>query len=443
MRSYTDALEYMYSLQRFGIKFGLRNIVLVLKALGEPQKNFRSLIVAGTNGKGATAAFMESVLREHGLKTGLFTSPHLVRFTERIKLNGAEIGKDDVVRYAELVKNAIDDLNSKRHKGKRINITFFEFITAMATRYFSDMDADVCVFEVGMGGRLDATNAVGAEIAAIVTVSMEHMNFLGDTIEQIAREKAGIIRPRQPVVLGEVEDAARAEIVKVANRLRADVHEYGRHFRIERNSTHIYKGTKHTLEIEKLGLMGKHQWANAACAMCALELAEAKGWLRIDREAVTRGLEDAELAGRLQLVEGEQTYLLDGAHNPQAMSTLVDCTKDLDQNRPPVVVFGISTDKDTEGVIDNLAKLDPSHIILTRSNSPLAADPLSLAEQAHGKFTYVSIASTVSEALTLAKSRCPTDGLIIITGSFYVVGEALKEIFPDIGRDPHIPWGRG
>ncbi len=443
MRSYEDALRYMYSLQRFGIKFGLRNIALVLKELGEPQKGFHSIIVAGTNGKGATASFLESMLREHGLSTGLFTSPHLVRFTERIKLNGAEIARDDVVRYACVVRDAVDELNAGRDERKRINITFFEFITAMAARYFADAGADVCIFEVGMGGRLDATNAMGAEIAVIVTVSLEHTNFLGDTIERIAREKAGVIKPRGAVVIGQIEDAARREIARVADRLQAELFEYGRHFRFKSGDMRTYSGLGRSFEIDRLGLTGSHQWINAACAVCAAELAEREGWLGLDADAVRRGLANAKLDGRLQLIDGERTYLLDGAHNPQAMRTLVECVARLDRGQPSVVVFGISTDKDIDGVMDNLAQIEPAHLILTRANSPLAADPLMLADRAHGRFTYISIADDVPQALALAKRYCGNGKLIVITGSFYVVGEAIRELVPKVEADPHIPWGRG
>lgn len=443
IESYDDALAYMYALQRFGIKLGLRNISLLLKKLDNPHKKFPSFIISGTNGKGATAAFLASMLKEHGLKTGLFTSPHLVRFTERIVVSGREIEKNDVVKYTKIVKSALDELNSKRSKEKEIKITFFEFVTALATKYFADAEVDVCVFEVGMGGRLDATNALGSKIAVILTVSLEHTEYLGDTVRKIAREKAGIVKPNGKAVIGTMDEQAEKVIANFAKRMRAEIRKYGNDFYIDHNVGHRYIGKNHQLNIEKLGLLGEHQWINAACAISALEFAEELGWLKIDYEAINRGLANTKLDGRFQLIEGNPSFLLDGAHNPQAMNTLINNIRRLNLKKPITVVFGIARDKNISEVVASLSSVEPSHLIITKAKTPLAADPFAVAKHAQGKFLKVFITEGVHEAMTLAKKMCPADGLILVTGSFYVVGEALTFIFPSMESDKEIPWGRG
>lgn len=443
IETYDDALRYMYALQKFGIKFGLRNVSLLLKKLGNPQKNFPSFIISGSNGKGATAAFLASMLKEHGLKAGLFMSPHLVRFTERIIVNGCEIEKDKVVQYTKIVKSALDELSSKRSKEKVIKITFFEFVTALAAKYFADMGVDVCVFEVGMGGRLDATNSMGSKIAIILTVSLEHTEYLGDTVKRIAREKAGIIKKGSKVAIGTLDKEAEKVVTNFASRMKAELKKYGSDFYIEHKAKHRYVGQNHRLNIERLGLLGEHQWINAACALGALEFAEELNWLKIDHQAVRKGLANAKLDGRFQFVDGNPPFLLDGAHNPQAMNTFISNLKGLNLKKPITAVFGIAKDKNIAEVVSQLSRTEPAHLIITKAKTPFAADPFAIAEHAQGKFLNVFITESVHEAMTLAKKICSADGLILVTGSFYVVGEALHFIFPSIESDKKIPWGRG
>ncbi len=420
-----DTIEYLYGLQQHGMKFGLDNIKRLMSALGEPQKAFLSIHVAGTNGKGSTSAMIESLLRTKGVRTGLFTSPHLVSFTERIRINGQEISEAEVMALADEVRNVVSGLGD-------FSPTFFEVVTAMAFLHFKRMNVQWAVVEVGMGGRLDATNILLPEVTVITSIGIDHSEFLGDTLEDIAREKAGIIKQGVPVVTAGQYPEVIGVIERRCEESGAPLFRYHAEFSAETASRDPeavslhYQGSN-TYRDVRLGLAGEYQVMNAALAIKAVEtLSEKYPELEGD---IRKGLGAVRWPGRLEMIKESPPILIDGAHNPpaaEALSTFLRTVSGTKYKRI-IMLVGVMSDKDIEGILKPLLPL-AAEIVFAAPAYGRAATVEKLADVA-GAMGYASRkAATVAEALAVAEGLYEPGDLIVVTGSFYTIGEAKEAV---------------
>ncbi|MDP3111026.1 MAG: folylpolyglutamate synthase/dihydrofolate synthase family protein, partial [Thermodesulfovibrionales bacterium] len=359
--SYSDTINYLYSLQKYGIKLGLDNTVKLLSCFNNPQASFKSVHIAGTNGKGSTSAMIASILQSAGFKVGLFTSPHLVSFTERIRVNNEQITESEVVELADEIKLKVESLKLevKNSKFGTFEPTFFEVVTVMGFIYFERENIDWAVIETGMGGRLDATNVLMPEVSVITSISYDHKDFLGETISAIAEEKAGIIKNRIPVVTSEQEPAVMDVIKKKAAEKGSGLFIYGKDFSVtakkedSNGSIFDYCGDME-LEGLEIFLAGRHQILNAALAVKTSEVLIKKSALLASRLAagvIKSGIENMEWHGRLEFISDNPPILIDGAHNPSASSVLADSLRNnfLNTYRRIILIMGIMADKDIKG----------------------------------------------------------------------------------------------
>jgi dihydrofolate synthase/folylpolyglutamate synthase len=418
--TFDEALAFLLSLghETLTIKLGLRNTERLLAALGSPHQNFPAVQIAGTNGKGSTAVMLESICRAAGIRAGLFTSPHLVSITERIRIDGEQISELEFAKLTEQVKTTAANLI----EDDRLETlpTFFEHVTAIALLAFQEARVELAILETGLGGRLDSTTAAGANIVAITPVSMDHQEYLGDTLAEIAAEKAAIIRPGVTAVIAPQSDEVfrlilrRCESVGVTPRL---VESYPLAIPTSRDS-----------EI-KLGLRGRHQIPNAATAVALAEALRENGF-EISRDAIVTGLENAKHPGRLELWEGQPQVLFDGAHNPAAARALRNYLDEF-VTEPVTMIFGVMQDK---ALKEMAAILFPAarELILTQIENPRAASlemmKLVVSETFQGQ---THSADSVREAWQIARDVTPNNGFVCVTGSLYLVGEAQQVLSED------------
>jgi dihydrofolate synthase/folylpolyglutamate synthase len=421
--SYSLATEYLYGLQKHGIKLGLETMRFLLERVGNPQRALHVLHIGGTNGKGSTAAMAAAVLQHSGKRVGLYTSPHLVEFRERIRVNGCMITEEQV---AELVARLRVNLNHD------LNPTFFEMTTAIAFLHFVESDVDVVVLEVGLGGRFDATNVVDDPLAcAITTIGLDHQEHLGQTEEAIAFQKGGIIKPHVPIVIGRMGSKASEVLRRIAKEFSAPLWQLGQDFHIEAKGSErfLYRGTSQVVDDLLCGLAGRHQWDNAACALALLEAADRAG-LQTGQPAARAGLRTVSWEGRLESIEADQNVLLDGAHNPPAAKVLSQYLKEYASSHPTsriILVWGMMRDKDHRGFIAPLLPL-VSEIVLTQIALARSAtvDELRMALGAWPGPVLEAVCPM--DALTLAKGRYTTHDLICIAGSLMLVGEVKAAV---------------
>jgi dihydrofolate synthase / folylpolyglutamate synthase len=421
--SYPKAIEHLYGLQRHGIKLGLENSRGLMAALGDPHQTFRSVHIAGTNGKGSTAAILASILSAAGYRTGLYTSPHLVDFTERMRVNGVPIAPERVVSLTEQTRAAAAD----------IPVTFFEFTTAMAFLYFAESSVDFAVVEVGLGGRFDATNVLTPLVSVITRIDYDHQIYLGSSLEQIAREKAGIIKPGVPVVTSATSPDILRVIKTVSGKQGSPVYRVGAEVRVEGPSPQRfrYKGIRWDFSDLNCVLLGRHQLENACCALAALELVDA-GQNRIGEASVRRGLSTVQWEGRLESMPRASSgaaVILDGAHNPGGARAL---RAYLDESVKPrkgrlILVIGILEDKDVGGILSELAPV-ADEVIVTRPRHERAATTESVKRHLENYPVRVTIRESVEEALRYAQSAAAAGDTICVTGSLFTIGEARSHI---------------
>jgi dihydrofolate synthase/folylpolyglutamate synthase len=417
--TYASCLKAMYGLRRFGIILGLGTIRSILNALGDPQNNFYSIHVAGTNGKGSVAAALSSILQQSGYRVGLYTSPHLVRFNERICINNRQISNDAVVKSYQAVQKA--------HLGNRTP-TFFELTTAMAFYEFGRQAVDWAVIETGMGGRLDATNVIDPVISIITNVSMEHRDYLGNTLTQITREKAGIIKPATPVVTALKQREAKSVIQRIAAKKSAPLYMLGKNFKVRRQPAggFSYYGIENTWHAMYTALRGHYQVENAALAIAACELLN-KDHTSISQQSIRDGLIKTSWPGRLEIVSEHPMIILDGAHNLMAARELAKFLGDNLAQRPITLVVGILDDKPYQSMLKSLLPVC-SRVIVTRAKTDRALDPRRLFETAKKTLSDVRIVSDVAQAFKQAVADADFNDVICIAGSLYVVGEAKAAI---------------
>jgi len=437
-RHYRESLEHLFGLQRFGIKLGLANITGLLKHLGNPQQELRAVHIAGSNGKGSTAAFLTSILRRAGYRVGLYTSPHLIDFAERIQVDGVPITEERVVQLTDRIRGEVgkmeksgelwpDSQTSSLPAGfdpRKATITFFEFTTAMTFLHFREMKVDVAVLETGMGGRLDATNVIDPLLSLITPISLEHQQYLGRTLLQIAGEKAGIIKPGRPLLTTARQSRVIALFQQRCGELRAPLFVYGRDFRGKRTGLRLmdYRGLRHRFRALGLGLAGSHQVVNASLALAAGEKLMEHGF-SLKEEHFRDGLSRAKWPGRLELVGDSPRILLDGAHNPGAARILKLALREEFPRRRLIMVLGIMADKEIPKMMAHLLPL-ADFLILTRPGIDRAASLETLREHASARGRSALEIADVGAALEKAMAEAGPKDLVVVTGSLYTVGEA-------------------
>jgi len=422
-----QATAWVFNLQKFGIKFGLSSTRHLLQRLGLSPEQGRYLHIAGTNGKGSVAAMLSAVYTQAGYPVGLFTSPHLVQFTERFRLKDQDIYGGRLLHLINRVRQAVAEEEPP---------TFFEFATALAFLYFLEEKASPIILETGMGGRLDATNLITPEVSVITNISLDHQEFLGSTLLAIAREKAGIIKPGVPLVTGVQQKRLLAMLRQRCQEQQAPMYVQGVDF-LSRGSPKgrfTYYGLDGQLQDLSLSLKGRHQYGNAALALAVLELMGRRGFA-VTEEAIRQGLRQARWPGRLEQVAQDPRVWLDGAHNPAAAAVLAQRLKESRTNGRLILVLGIMADKDVANILGRLLPLAQT-VIFTRPRYARAAAPEALAAQAAtypvATFTEPQVASAIQRAQALAG---PQDR-IVVTGSLYTVGEA-KEYFDQVRVEGH------
>jgi len=428
VKTYADTLKYLYGLQQRGIKFGLRNINALLDSVGNPQSCFPSIHIAGTNGKGSTASFLASIMMEAGYTTALYTSPHLVRFTERIKINGKEIPERRLVLYVQRLRPIIEEVKA----------TFFEATTCIALQYFADEKVAVAIIETGLGGRLDATNVLRPLLSVITNISREHTEYLGKTLRSIAREKGGIIKPGLPCLTGSSDPSVLRTLKTIAERRGAALYRVRQvaHLRVgpggaKKPIVHITT-RRYALRRVRIGLRGTHQALNAHLAVAALEIVVSEKKLpevvrRVTARTIVRGLErvgrNTALRGRLESLGAKGRFILDVAHNPASIQTLV-CALEQERIRDVIVVFGVMKDKEYGPMLETLRQI----ALRVIGVSP-ALDRALGSQEIYYELTRRGIAGlsggSVIQGIRKADTLAGPHTRILITGSHYVVGEAI------------------
>lgn len=427
---YQETIDYLFGLQKHGIKLALSNSVRLMEMLGGPHRAFRAVHVAGTNGKGSTSAFIASMLQASGYRVGLYTSPHLISFTERIRINNVPISEQKVVALARRVREEC----KRASPASALNPTFFEVTTAMAFTYFAEEGVDIAVIEVGMGGRLDSTNVITPLVSVITNIDIEHAEFLGDTLTRIAGEKAGIIKPGVPVVTGAVQPEVIDVIERESAAKSAVVHRLSRDFKPDRIRTQgeqvfDYQGVRASYKNIKIAMLGRYQVDNACLALAAMEVLRGAG-IVVDESALRRGLAETTWEGRLERVARRPDIYLDGAHNPASAKKLAAAVRELKRSyRRLVLVIGILGDKDYRGIVSELAPL-AERIIVTKPQYSRAMGVEILASEIRTQHGSVDSAETVAGAIIKSRGLSTADDLVLIAGSLYVVGEARAFFSP-------------
>lgn len=420
--TYPEAIQFLYNLRWFGTKLGLENTRKLAALAGNPQEQLRFIHVAGTNGKGSTCAMLESIYRANGLRVGLFTSPHLVSFRERIQVNRQLISEADVVRLVEelrgLCSAGFQPVPPPSSAAEQDNVdgrdaypTFFEFVTVMALRYFAEQNCKLVIWETGLGGRLDATNIITPLASVITNIGFDHQQWLGETLREIAREKAGIIKSGLPVITATEQPEALAVIRETAASLNASLTVV--------TARDVSRITLHA----SLPLPGDHQKLNATLAIATVEALQHK--IPVSDDAVCLGLETVQWAGRFQIVRTGtgRTIVLDGAHNVAGADALALALEKQFPSRLPVLILGVLQDKDWSRICTALAPL-AERILLVPVSSERSAPPETL--QSACATANPAARSSICNSLVEALEQASSANFLLITGSLYLVGEAME-----------------
>lgn len=431
---YKEALDFIHGLNRFGTKLGLNNITKLLDILGNPHKDMNIIHVAGTNGKGSTCAMIDFILQEEGYKVGLFTSPYLEVFNERMRVNGNNISNDDLARLTEKVKSATiymreNDLGYP---------TEFEVVTAIGLLYFKEQNVDFIILEVGMGGRLDATNVVVPNVSVITPISLDHQQYLGDNIESIAREKCGIIKHSVPVISAPQDARAMRIIEETARNRNCKLKKVCRNTQNKSSDTVSYqiisddakgaffnlKTSRGIYENLRINLPGLHQVENAATAVGVIEALKLLG-INIKKESLYKGLQSAKWAGRIELLQKNPLVLIDAAHNIAGITTFRKTVEKYFSDYKKILVLGILGDKDYKNMVKEISNLADT-IIVTEPQTPRALSTTELyktiLEYKEPNRCRVYEKPELNDAIELAFKLAKKDNLIIFAGSIYLIG---------------------
>ena len=442
--TFDEALSYLLSLghETLTIKLGLENTHTLLGALGNPHKTFPSVQIAGTNGKGSTAVVLNSVCGEAGIRTGLFTSPHLISITQRVRINGERVSEAEFARLTTQVKETAEELVKQGRL--RALPTFFEHVTAIALLAFREAKVELAILETGLGGRLDSTTAAGAEIVAITPIAMDHEEYLGHSIAEIALEKAAIIRPGLRVIVAPQPEEALEVIVRQCESAGVEPRLIGPEADISGVSADgryhaTVKTNRDCYEDVSIGLRGRHQIINVSTAIALAEALRERGF-PISHEAIVRGVETAKHhPARLELWESQPSILFDGAHNPAAARALREYLDEF-VSEPITMIFGAMRDKALNEMADILFSA-AKNLVLTEFDDPRAASIEMLKAAVPENFNHARVreGSSLAEALRIAIKATPRNGIVCVTGSLYLVGEVqrtLKQASRDFTRRP-------
>lgn len=423
--NYKEAMDYLADLTKFGFNFGLSRIEELLNRLGNPQRQLKVVHVGGTNGKGSTTAMLASILQKAGYRVGTFTSPHLHSFTERYRINGVEIAPERVAKLVEELRPYMEAMAAEGFE----HPTEFEAATALAFLYFYREKVDFLVLEVGLGGAIDSTNVVKPLLSVITNVSMDHMNYLGNTIAEIAGVKAGIIKPGVPVVT-----AARGEALSVIEKISRKKNSPLILVRRDVTWEHIslslggqsfsVRGRRHVYENLFLPLLGRHQQENAATAVAAAEVLMDLGFA-ISSGAVREGLSAVRWPGRLEIVRRDPLVIIDGAHNYDGAKNLRQALEEYFPSMSLILVIGMLGDKERTKVVAELAAI-AKVVVVTRPNSSRAGNWQDLAAEARRYSREVCLVENIDKAVIKALSMAGSDDVVCITGSLYMIADARE-----------------
>jgi len=428
---YIEAINYINDKNKYGSRLGLERISKLLELLGSPHMDLKHIHIAGTNGKGSTASYIVTILKEGGYKVGLFTSPYLERFNERISINGEDIPDDRLVEITERVKNSIDIMLKEGYD----HPTTFEIVTAIGFVYFKEENVDYVVLEVGLGGRLDSTNVIkDSLISVITTIDYDHMDVLGDTLGKIAYEKAGIIKDRGLVLtypqdkdaLNTIKEVSKKrgatlEICPMENVEILKLDEYGGVFNYK------YNGKEYNnIEIR---LIGKHQIYNATLALTAVIMLKERGILEISEEAIKRGLKNTRWPGRMEVLKRNPLFIIDGAHNIQGIKVLAENLNRFNYKRL-ILGIGILKDKEVEPMVKALVdKAD--EVVVTEANIYRKMDATDLEKIVNKYNPHTHVQDNIKEAVSKAYELAGKEDLILFTGSLYLIGDIRKIVLED------------
>jgi len=413
MPSYSETLDYIFNLRGGEINLRLHRVAKVLSLFDHPERSFRAFHIAGTNGKGSTAAMLHRILCAQGYRTGLYTSPHVSSFTERIRVGDREITPEEVVGLAETLKGQL--------AGEGISLTFFEFVTVMALVYFSHRGVDVAVVEVGLGGRLDATNFVVPEVSIITTIAKDHEAYLGSDLESIAREKGGIIKSRVPVIGGPLAPEVQLVLEGISLAKGSAAYFLGRDFSVAlgEGGVFVYEGLQWHLTGLSLALHGAYQRNNAALALAALEVSQSH--FPVSEAAVREGLERVFWPARLEVIWQTPTVILDGAHNIQGIRALVQEIHSLMDGKKVKILFGSMKDKNWAGMLEELTSV-AGEFVVTQVPMERSVDPELLSRSLPPDMPVTVVNDPVKAIATLVR-RSRADEVIVVTGSLYRLGQ--------------------
>jgi len=420
--NYNEAIEYIHSTYKFGSKLGLENISTLLKLMGNPEENLKFIHIAGTNGKGSTSSFISSILIEEGYDVGLFTSPYLEVFNERIRKNGKNIDDEKLAEITEFVKSKVDIMIKKGFS----HPTEFEIVTAIAFEFYKRENVDFVVLEVGMGGRLDSTNVIKQPLVSVITpISLDHIEYLGDTLEKIAYEKAGIIKSDSVAVVHPQEEEALNVIVK----------------KCEENNTKLVLAPTNTIEILEytiegikfkvlsdeyiISVIGKYQPNNATLALTVINALKENYDIKVSKDAIKNGLKKAKWNGRFEVMGNSPTLIIDGAHNLHGIKGLKNSILELFPNKNIIGVVGILEDKDVSGMIGEIINVF-NKVVVTEPNNPRKMK----AEELYNKIEKIKHSSielykeeNIKEAIDKSFNLALSEDIVVYFGSLYMIGE--------------------
>ncbi len=431
---FKEAMDYLQNLTKFGMNFGLGRITELMRRLDDPQKKLNIVHIGGTNGKGSTGAMIASVLKAAGYRVGTFTSPHLHSYTERYRINGAEIAPEEVAGLIEKLRPHLDAMVKEGFE----HPTEFEVSTAMAFCYFHERQVDLVALEVGLGGAIDSTNVIEKPLVSVITnVAMDHMDYLGKTVGEIARVKAGIIKDKIPVVTASRNDEALRVIREECARHNSPLVEVGRDVTWESTGEVSLKGQQLNISGRQglysdlwLPLLGRHQLENAATAVATLEILCDNGY-EVSQEHIGRGLKSTRWPARMEIVREEPLVLIDAAHNYDGAKSLRQALDDYFPSRRVVLVMGMLGDKERGRVVAELAPRAVTAII-TKPNSPRAGDWQQLAGEIRPLVSQVRVVEEIKEAVRQGMEAAGENDMVCVTGSFYMVAEAREYLVSEL-----------
>jgi dihydrofolate synthase/folylpolyglutamate synthase len=424
--AYAEVLASLYSLEAArGMDFKLERVMLALKNLGDPHKRFAAVHIAGTNGKGSVAAMLHAIFSAAGYRVGLYTSPHLMSFTERIRVGTGSIAEADVVALARQIRSAATV--------RGIDLTFFEFVTVMAFLHFARQGVELAVVEVGLGGRLDATNVLDPDVAVITTIGLDHQEFLGETLASVAREKAGIIKPGRPVILGTVPQEVEHIFGETAVEREAPLHRAKHDFRVTGTSPFGFQGMGLDIGGLEIALRGSYQRDNAATAIAAAILLRRR--FAFDAEAIRRGLLEVRWPGRLDVVRAAPPVVLDGAHNVDGVAALVRELPALIGSRAVHLLFGVMRDKRWQPMVEAIAPHIASATVTTVL--PPRGEAPEVVARAFAPHCPVRLAAQPLDGLEALLAAASEDDAVLVTGSLFLVGAVYPYFLrPRGAQDP-------